>query len=71
MPKSELQEESGGWCDYMLELESSISSPEATREDDWFLTKVTMTGQQRTPEAEPYKLLHCRQAASNQLHSYW
>ena len=42
-PKSELPEESGGWCDYMVELEFFRSMPEGIRKDAWFLTKVTMT----------------------------
>ena len=70
-PKSELPEESGGWCDYMVELEFFKSMPEGIRKDAWFLTKVTMTGQERNPETGRYPLLNWDDPATNQKHPYW
>ena len=64
-PKSELPEESGGWCDYMVELEFFKSMPEGIRKDAWFLTKVTMTGQERNPETGRYPLLNWDDPATN------
>ena len=70
-PKSELPEESGGWCDYMVELEFFRNMPEGIRKDAWFLTKVTMTGQERNPETGRYPLLDWDDPATNQKHPYW
>lgn len=52
----------------LVELEFFKSMPEGIRKDAWFLTKVTMTGQERNPETGRYPLLNWDDPATNQKH---
>lgn len=70
-PLTELPEESGGWCDMLVELEFFENFPEGPRKDAWFLTKISMTGSEKDPETGRFPLLNWDDSGTNQKHPHW
>jgi starch-binding outer membrane protein, SusD/RagB family len=68
-PKRELPEETGGWCDLIVEIEFFNSMPDGPRKDAWILQYISFPGQ-TDPEGNTL-IVPWYSSETNQQHPHW
>lgn len=69
-PQCELPEESGGWCDLMVEIEFFNNMPDGPRKDAWILKDICLLSKIDPVTGNPI-MVPWNSTETNQQHPHW
>jgi len=69
-PQCELPEETGGWCDLMVEIEFFNSMPAGPRKDAWILQEICLLSKTDPVTGKPI-MVPWNSPETNQQHPHW